>query len=81
MVDRALGHLDAAAERDRRLAGAREQVAEHVRALRAAVPARTGYGLVHGELGLDHVFVTAAGEPVLIDIEGLTWFDVEWEHA
>ena len=36
---------------------------------------------MHGELGPDHVLVTPAGEPVLIDIEGLTWFDVEWEHA
>jgi aminoglycoside phosphotransferase (APT) family kinase protein len=81
VVDRALGHLARAAERDARLAAARDQVAAHVHALRAAVPARSTYGLVHGELGPDHVFVTAAGEPVLIDIEGLTWFDVEWEHA
>lgn len=36
---------------------------------------------MHGELGGDHVLVTPAGEAVLIDIEGLTWFDVEWEHA
>ncbi|HST67572.1 MAG TPA: hypothetical protein VLM05_20545, partial [Mycobacteriales bacterium] len=78
---RALAHLAAAAGRDARLAAARDRVADHVRDLRAAVPPRTAYGLVHGELGGDHVLVTPAGEVVLIDIEGLTYFDVEWEHA
>jgi hypothetical protein len=81
VVDRALAHLDAAAVRDPRLAAARDGIEAHVRALRSAVPARTAYGLVHGELGPDHVLVTPDGSPVLIDIEGLTYFDVEWEHA
>jgi hypothetical protein len=36
---------------------------------------------VHGELGPDHVLLDDDGRPVLIDIEGLTFFDVEWEHA
>ncbi|MER5457638.1 phosphotransferase [Micromonospora sp. NPDC002389] len=79
--ERALGHLDAAAVRVARLADARDRVAGHVRDLRSAVTARQEYGLVHGELGPDHVLVTACGEPALIDIEGLTYFDVEWEHA
>jgi hypothetical protein len=81
ITDRALGHLDAAAVRDARLADARDRIAGHVRHLRGAVTAREEYGLVHGELGPDHVLVTPSGEPVLIDIEGLTYFDVEWEHA
>lgn len=79
--DRALGHLDAAAARDARLAAARERIGDHVRRLRGAVTARQEYGLIHGELGPDHVLVTPAGEPAMIDIEGLTFFDVEWEHA
>jgi hypothetical protein len=79
--DRALGHLEAAAVRDARLAGARERIAGHLRRLRSAVTARQEYGLIHGELGPDHVLVTPSGEPVMIDIEGLTFFDVEWEHA
>jgi hypothetical protein len=79
--DRTLGHLDAAAIRDARLADARERIAGHVRHLRRAVTAREEYALIHGELGPDHVLVTAAGEPAMIDIEGLTFFDVEWEHA
>jgi hypothetical protein len=27
------------------------------------------------------VLVGPAGEPVMIDFEGVTYFDVEWEHA
>lgn len=81
IVDRALGHLDAAATRDARVEEAHDRIAGHVRHLRGAVTARATYGLVHGELGPDHVLVTPAGEPVMIDFEGLTYFDVEWEHA
>ncbi|GAA2591138.1 phosphotransferase [Dactylosporangium fulvum] len=81
ITDRALAHLDAAAVRDTRLADAHEQIADHVRHLRRAITAREEYGLVHGELGPDHVLVTPSGEPAMIDIEGLTYFDVEWEHA
>ncbi|GAB4054108.1 phosphotransferase family protein [Catellatospora paridis] len=81
IVDRALGHLHDAAGHDDRIADAHDRIAAHVRRLRGAVTARETYGLVHGELGPDHVLVTPDGEPVLIDIEGLTHFDVEWEHA
>ena len=79
--DRALRHLDAVATRDGRMADGRHRIADHVAGLRATVTARHEYGLVHGELGPDHVLVTAAGEPVMIDIEGLAYFDVEWDHA
>ncbi|MET8121958.1 phosphotransferase [Micromonospora sp. NPDC005291] len=81
IADRALSHLVAAAIRDARLADAHERIADHLRHLRSAVGPRQTYGLVHGELGPDHVLVTAAGEPAMIDIEGLAYFDVEWEHA
>lgn len=81
VVDRALGHLDAAAARVARLAAAHERIAAYVRDLAAQVTPRAAYGLVHGELGPDHVLVDPAGEPVLIDIEGLTAFDIEWDHA
>ncbi|GAA3156431.1 hypothetical protein GCM10017687_87990 [Streptomyces echinatus] len=36
---------------------------------------------MHGELGPDHVRVDTDGNPVPIDIEGLMYFDVEWEHV
>ncbi|MEV4618908.1 phosphotransferase [Asanoa sp. NPDC049573] len=79
--DRALTDLDAAAERDSRLAAARDRIVTHVDALWAAVRPRQTYALVHGELGPDHVLVTEANEPVLIDFEGLAYFDIEWDHA
>lgn len=47
----------------------------------AAIQPRRRYGWIHGELGPDHVLMDSAGEPVLIDIDGATVFDVEWEHA
>ncbi|MEV1317368.1 phosphotransferase [Micromonospora arborensis] len=81
IVDRALGHLDTVATGNARLADAHDRIAAHVRQLRSAVTARQTYGLIHGELGPDHVFITRTNEPAMIDIEGLTYFDVEWEHA
>ena len=42
---------------------------------------RADYRLIHGELGPDHVLIDERGGPVIIDIEGLMFFDVEWEHV
>ena len=42
---------------------------------------RADYSVVHGELSFGHVLVTDDGLPVLIDIEDLMYFDVEWEHV
>ena len=81
ILERALAHLDAAALRDHRLADAHHRITDHVQNLRGRVMPRQTYALVHGELGPDHVLVAPSGEPVLIDIEGLAFFDVEWEHA
>lgn len=81
IFERALLHLDAVAALDQRIAAARHSIADHLAGLRASVTARQKYGLVHGELGPDHVLVTPAGEPVMIDFEGLAYFDVEWDHA
>ena len=81
VLRRALRLLDLAAVAEPRLAAVRPEVASLVRRRRAAVPPRREYGLVHGELGPDHVLLDSGGAPALIDIEGLTWFDVEWEHA
>lgn len=79
--DRARGHLNAAAARDARLADAHDRITDHLRCLRGVVTARRDYRLIHGELGPDHVLVPPSGAPALVDIEGLTFFDVEWEHA
>jgi Phosphotransferase enzyme family len=70
-----------AAQRDRRVADNRERLTDRLRELAAQVQPRAEYSVVHGELGLDHVLVDADGNPVIIDIEDLMYFDVEWEHV
>ncbi|MEY9844273.1 phosphotransferase family protein [Streptacidiphilus sp. MAP5-3] len=81
VLDRALNDLAEAASRDPRITRSRTHLESVVRALAAAVRPRSQHGLIHGELGPDHVLVDRDGQPVLIDIEGLMFFDVEWEHA
>ncbi|MDX2934507.1 phosphotransferase family protein [Streptomyces ipomoeae] len=81
VLDRALRDLAEAASRDPRIAGARDRLRERLLDLAAAVRPRAEYAVVHGELGPDHVLVDADGNPVVIDIEGLMYFDVEWEHV
>jgi hypothetical protein len=80
-LQRGLNSLVAAAERDPRLAVARARLEQELHARFAAVQRRPEYGLIHGEIGGDHVLIGPAGEPVLIDIEAAMFFDVEWEHA
>ena len=77
----ALRCLAEAAVRDRRIATVRDQLEERLGRLTAAVRPRAEYSVVHGELGLDHVMVDRDGHPVVIDIENLLYFDVEWEHV
>lgn len=81
VLDRALRDLTDAASRDPRLAEARGRLEQRLLDLAAAVRPRAEYAVVHGELGPDHVLVDAGGNPVAIDIEGLMYFDVEWEHV
>jgi hypothetical protein len=81
VLSRALRDLAGAAARDPRIAAARDRLEGRLLALAAAVRPRREYGFVHGELGPDHVLVDTDGTPVLIDIEGSVYFDVEWEHA
>ncbi|WP_457029235.1 phosphotransferase family protein [Kitasatospora sp. P5_F3] len=81
VLDRALEDLAEAAARDPRITDVRSRLEDTVRGLAAAVRPRSEYGLIHGELGPDHVLVDGDGRPVLIDIEGLMFFDVEWEHV
>jgi hypothetical protein len=81
LLDRALGDIDEAAARDARIAGVRDRLVDVVHELAGRVRPRAEYVVVHGELGPDHVLVDRLGSPVLIDIEGLLWCDVEWEHV
>lgn len=80
VLERAWEHLTWAAERVPRLSAVRDELQTELSQL-ASLPERGSHALVHGELGPDHVLITDRGDPVLIDIEGLMYFDVEWEHA
>ncbi|NUW43667.1 phosphotransferase [Nonomuraea rhodomycinica] len=81
VLDRALRHLDEAAARVGSIAEVREQCRAVLEELAEGIEPRTRHGLIHGELGPDHVLVDDRDEPVLIDIEGTMFFDVEWEHV
>jgi Phosphotransferase enzyme family len=81
VLERALRDLDYAAGQVERLAAGRDRLAGTVRELAARVRPRTEHGLIHGELGPDHVMIREDGRPVLVDIEGVMFFDVEWEHV
>jgi hypothetical protein len=81
VLDRALRDLGESAAREHRIAAARGPLEARLRELAAGVAPRREYVLIHGELGPDHVLVDRAGEPVIIDIEGLMYFDAEWEHV
>ena len=81
VLERALRHLDRSAYRVAAVASVRPQLEETLRALAASVRPRASYALIHGELGPDHVSIDDAGQPVVVDIEGAMYFDLEWEHA
>jgi hypothetical protein len=77
----ALAQLREVAGRDQRAASAQGRLVETLHSLTEAIEPRTTSALVHGELGPDHVLLDGRGEPVLIDIEGAKYFDVETEHV
>ncbi|WP_121398718.1 phosphotransferase family protein [Micromonospora sp. M71_S20] len=81
VLDRALRDLTEAAARVERIAAVRDRLADALAERCAAVTPRSRYGLIHGELGPDHVLVDERDRPVLVDIEGAVFLDVEWEHA
>ncbi|MEV5546472.1 phosphotransferase [Streptomyces sp. NPDC052309] len=81
VLERAIEDLAEAAERDPSIGSSAASLHDRLQELATRVAPRTQHGLIHGELGPDHVLVDASGHPVLIDIEGLMFFDVEWEHV
>jgi phosphotransferase family enzyme len=81
MLDRALAQLAEIAARDPRAADAQGRLEETLRSLLEPIEPRPVSALVHGELGPDHVLLDRHGAPVLIDIEGTMYFDVEVEHV
>lgn len=81
ILDRALADVEEAAGRDDRVRAGRSALIDRLHDLASRVTAPPRVGLIHGELGPDHVLVAADGAPVLIDIEGVAYFDIEWEHV
>jgi len=81
VLDRAVRHLAEVASRVESVAIAHSRLEAKIHELAGAVRQRTEYSLIHGELGPDHVLVDERGDPVIIDIEGVMFFDVEWEHV
>ena len=80
-LGRALAQLQEIAGQDQRAADAQGRLEERLHSLTEPIEPRTSAALVHGELGPDHVLLDRRGEPVLIDIEGAKYFDVETEHV
>lgn len=81
ITEGALRDLAATAVRDTRIAAVADRLTARIGELAAAVRPRARHTLIHGELGPDHVLLDGDGRPALIDIEGLMYFDVEWEHV
>lgn len=81
VLNRALTDLAEAADRDLRARAGHDRLTHTLHTLASRIAPRAHHGLIHGELGPDHVLVDSTGAPVLIDIEGLMFFDTEWEHA
>lgn len=81
VLDRALHHLAESAARVGELAAVAGRIEDELRGRHAVLVPRDRFTLIHGELGPDHVLVDPAGNPVIIDIEGVMYFDVEWEHV
>jgi hypothetical protein len=79
--EHALRDIADAAARDPRAARASRLLEDKLEALYVQVEPRAEFAVVHGELGPDHVLIGPDGEPVLIDIEGLMYCDVEVEHC
>jgi hypothetical protein len=81
VLAKAVRDLAEAAARDERIGRVSAGLAALLHRQAAALVPRSAHSLIHGELGPDHVLVDDQGRPVIIDIEGLLYFDVEWEHV
>lgn len=81
LVDNAVRQLAYAASYLSEIAAAQDKLMSVLQEFSSRIRPRTSYGLIHGELGPDHILVTPNLEPYLIDIEGVTYFDIEHEHS
>jgi tRNA A-37 threonylcarbamoyl transferase component Bud32 len=81
VLDRARTDLAEAARRDLRIGAVESGLESVLDELASQVRPRREYRLIHGELGPEHLLLDRDGTLVIIDIEGLMFFDVEWEHT
>ena len=81
IVDRALRDLADASAWHTRISQVTAQVQDSLHDRAAIILPRSEHSLIHGELGPDHVALDRHGHPVILDIEGLIYFDIGWEHV
>lgn len=81
VLARAQDDLARASRRVQAIGRQQSVIADTLRNRFSAVKKRSRFALIHGELGPDHVLLTDDGRPIVIDIEGAMFFDLEWEHA
>ncbi|WP_245237496.1 phosphotransferase [Paenibacillus ihuae] len=80
-LDNAKLQLSYAAKHIEFIGANQEKILDKLYELEARIKPRRQYGLIHGELGPDHVLVNDRLDPFLIDIEGVQFFDIEHEHS
>ncbi len=81
LVDNAKVQLSYVIEHHEMIRKVHNKLLELLMEMAANIQLRRRYGWIHGELGPDHVLVNKALEPILIDIEGAQYFDIEHEHS
>jgi hypothetical protein len=81
VLARALRDIDEACRRRAELAPVHDELVALAHERAAAVRPRADHRLIHAELGPDHVLIADDGAPVLLDIEGAMFFDLELEHV
>lgn len=81
ILNESLKDLDELSKRDPGISQNKNKLIHVLYNLYNPIHPRQKYGVIHHELGPDHIRVTDSGEPVLIDIEGAKHFDIEYEHA
>ncbi len=77
ILRRALGHLAEAAGYETRIDAARDAIEAQLHDLANAVRPRSDTASSMLKLRPDHVMLDAAGRPLSIDIEALSYFDIE----
>jgi hypothetical protein len=82
MLRQALLELEHAARYSAAVWARRAQIQARLEFLQGRLQPRSDYGLIHGELGPEHILVRQDDDtPCLVDVDGARFFDLELEHA